>query len=66
MYNNNNNGKSVNFVPKAHYVKPHNVTSYARKDGTFVHGYYRDGDGDTSINRRTDYLMKHNLQSFIM
>ena len=34
-----------------HFVKPHQVDSYIRKDGTFVEGYYRDGDGDTRVNR---------------
>ncbi|RLJ90629.1 hypothetical protein [Planococcus citreus] len=32
-------------------VKPHYVAPYIREDGTLVEGYYRDGDGDTSIDR---------------
>jgi hypothetical protein len=34
-----------------HFVNPHYVEGYVRKDGTIVEGYFRDGDGDTSINR---------------
>lgn len=34
-----------------HFVKPHEVSGYVKKDGTVVSGYYRDGDGNTSINR---------------
>lgn len=33
-----------------HFVQPHEVDAYYRNDGTYVDGYYRDGDGDTSIN----------------
>ena len=42
-----------------HYVTPHSVRAYERKDGTFVAGYWRDGDGDTTINRTIGYL-RHN------
>ncbi|MBB6177317.1 hypothetical protein HNQ82_002150 [Anoxybacillus tengchongensis] len=41
-------------VDNLHFVKPHYVDSYVRKDGTVVQGYWRDGDGDTSINRMTE------------
>jgi hypothetical protein len=34
-----------------HFVHPHHVSGYVRKDGTAVEDYYRDGDGDTSIDR---------------
>lgn len=34
-----------------HFVKPHFVEGYFRQDGTYVEGYYRDGDGNTNINR---------------
>ena len=40
---------------KIHYVNPHKVSSYVRSDGVFVSGYWRDGDGDTSINRSIGY-----------
>jgi hypothetical protein len=33
------------------FVDPHFVNGYEREDGTYVDGYWRDGDGDTSINR---------------
>ena len=33
-----------------HYVRPHWVQAHFRADGTFVEGYWRDGDGDTSID----------------
>lgn len=33
-----------------HFVEPHYVDSYMRNDGTFVEGYWRDGDGNTGIN----------------
>ena len=54
-------GKGKNFVTitPAHYVHPHQVSSYRRSDGTFVSGYYRDGDGDTSINRSFGYLARN-------
>ncbi len=48
---------SLQFEPIAiqlgdqHFVNPHDVKGYYRHDGTYVEGYYRDGDGDTDINR---------------
>lgn len=33
-----------------HSVDPHYVNDYVRADGTYVDGYWRDGDGDTSVN----------------
>lgn len=39
---------------ETHFVQPHEVKSYYRNDGTYVEGYYRDGDGNTSINRSVD------------
>lgn len=33
-----------------HEVKPHWVNGYERVDGTYVEGYWRDGDGNTSVN----------------
>lgn len=46
------NGRNFDVLTPAHYVHPHNVSSYTRSDGTFVSGYWRDGDGDTSVDRR--------------
>lgn len=37
--------------PGQHFVQPHQVSGYVRHDGTPVEGYYRDGDGDTSVDR---------------
>lgn len=34
-----------------HFVKPHYVDGYFRSDGTYVEGYYRDGDGNPAIDR---------------
>lgn len=34
-----------------HFVNPHEVNGYTRVDGTQVDGYYRDGDGNTNIDR---------------
>jgi len=33
-----------------HFVNPHYVEAYARQDGTWVDGYWRDGDGDTHVD----------------
>lgn len=33
-----------------HFVQPHHVDGYVRHDGTEVHGYWRDGDGNTAID----------------
>jgi len=37
--------------PNQHFVNPHPVSGYVRGDGTQVDGYWRDGDGNTSIDR---------------
>lgn len=48
---------SIQFQPctidmnNTHFVNPHDVSGYTRADGTQVDGYYRDGDGNTNINR---------------
>lgn len=39
-----------------HYVHPHDVSSYTKKDGTFVKGFWRDGDGNTDVNRDIGYF----------
>jgi hypothetical protein len=33
-----------------HSVDPHYVNDYVKTDGTQVDGYWRDGDGNTSVN----------------
>jgi hypothetical protein len=40
--------------PNHHGVAPHWVDGYYRADGTFVEGYWRDGDGDTSVDRTVE------------
>ncbi|MBT2756721.1 hypothetical protein J7E71_12220 [Mesobacillus foraminis] len=40
--------------PNGHFVKAHWVDGYTRADGTYVEGYWRDGDGDTSVNRSVE------------
>lgn len=37
-----------------HFVEPHYVDSYVRSDGTFVEGFWRDGDGNTNIDLTVD------------
>ncbi|MCL7748751.1 hypothetical protein [Halalkalibacter alkaliphilus] len=37
--------------PDLQFVEPHYVMSYTRNDGTHVEGYWRDGDGNTSVDR---------------
>lgn len=50
------NGRQFDKCGSLHYVRPHQVSSYVRKDGTFVKGYYRDGDGNTRIDRLFGYF----------
>ncbi|MDC4815624.1 hypothetical protein NQ815_18065, partial [Acinetobacter baumannii] len=38
-----------------HSVDPHSVSDYVRADGTHVDGYWRDGDGNTSVNLDKDH-----------
>lgn len=47
---------SGSMLKPTHYVNPHWVNSYVKRDGTFVRGFWRDGDGDTSINRTIGYF----------
>lgn len=32
--------------PESHSVHPNHVNGYTKTDGTYVHSYYRDGDGN--------------------
>ena len=52
-------GKRFTTLTPAHYVHPHHVSAYMRKDGTAVSGYWRDGDGNTGINRNTGYFARN-------
>lgn len=50
---------------KTEFVDPHYVRGYYRADGTYVEGYWRDGDGDTSIDLTKEegggYIRRRNL-----
>ena len=52
-------GRKFTTLTPAHYVSPHAVSSYVKKDGTLVRGYWRDGDGDTDVNRYTGYYARN-------
>ena len=52
-------GRQFITLTPAHYVHPHNVSAYMRKDGTAVAGYWRDGDGNTTVNRATGYFARN-------
>lgn len=52
-------GRKFTEITPAHYVHPHEVSSYRRKDGTFVRGYWRDGDGDNSVDRASGYFVRN-------
>lgn len=52
-------GKQFTTLTPAHYVHPHHVSAYTRSDGTSVAGYWRDGDGDTGINRSFGYYARN-------
>lgn len=44
----------LNVFGNAHVVDPHYVDGYFRKDGTYVEGYYRDGDGNHNTHLTTE------------
>ena len=52
-------GKQFATLTPAHYVRPHKVRSYTRKDGTNVKGFWRDGDGNTEINSGVGYFSRN-------
>jgi hypothetical protein len=46
---------SINTInPEQHFVNPHQVSGYERSDGTYVESYWRDGDGDTSVDLQVE------------
>jgi len=49
-------GKGSNFstLTPMHYVTPHYVRTHIQ-DGKVISAYWRDGDGNTSINRSFGY-----------
>jgi hypothetical protein len=46
--------------PNTHDVTPHYVEGYYNKYGTYVEGYFRDGDGDTSVDNPNGGYEQHN------
>ena len=51
-------GKKLLTLTPVHHVNPHHVQSHFR-DGKFISGYWRDGDGNTAINRDTGYFARN-------
>ena len=49
------NRKSNESSLKYHNVKPHYVGAYIKKDGTFVRGHLRDGDGNSATYNPDGY-----------
>lgn len=47
---------SVDVDGELHHVDAHYVTGYVNDNGTVVEGYWRDGDGDTSVNQNDGYI----------
>lgn len=47
---------SVDVDGELHHVDAHYVTGYVSDNGTVVEGYWRDGDGDTSVNQNDGYI----------
>ena len=45
-------GKNFEEITPIHYVRPHEVRQYSRRDGTLV-------SGDTTINRQTGYYSRN-------
>lgn len=60
-YNSFSNKARNYFTPTksspVHYVHPHWVSSYTKSDGTFIQGFWRDGD--TSVNRLFGYFARN-------
>lgn len=52
-------GKQFATLTPAHYVRPHSVRGYTRKDGTSVAGFWRDGDGNTDVNSGVGYFSRN-------
>ncbi|MBS2967853.1 hypothetical protein J9317_03570 [Metabacillus sp. KIGAM252] len=43
----------------SHHVDAHWINGYERADGTYVEGYWRDGDGDTSVNQNSGWTQSN-------
>lgn len=46
--------------PNMHDVEAHYVEGYERADGTYVEGYFRDGDGNTQVDNPDGGYTQHN------
>ena len=47
-------GKSLGIAYAVHHVNPHHVQGHFR-DGKYISGYWRDGDGNTKVNTYRGY-----------
>ena len=54
---------SSSMMRPTHYVSPHWVNSYVRRDGTVVRGHWRDGDGNPFVDRSFGYFARNPLRS---
>lgn len=51
-------GKSFQTAYPVHHVRPHYVQAHFR-DGKYISEYWRDGDGNTSVNTYRGYYAKN-------
>lgn len=54
-------GKELGTITLTHHyqhINPHHVRGHFR-EGKYIPGYWRDGDGDTSVNRGTGYWRRN-------
>ncbi|MBE6814408.1 MAG: hypothetical protein E7522_03045 [Ruminococcaceae bacterium] len=51
-------GRPLTTITPMHYVNPHYVRGHFR-EGKYIQGYWRDGDGNTSIDRNTGYYRRN-------
>ncbi len=51
-------GRKLGIAYPIHHVKPHHVQGHFR-DGKYISGYWRDGDGNTKVNTYRGYYAKN-------
>lgn len=51
-------GRSLAAITPVHHVAPHYVQGHFR-DGKYISGYWRDGDGNTKVNTYRGYYAKN-------
>lgn len=51
-------GKVMATLVPVHHVNPHYVQSHFR-EGKYISGYWRDGDGNTKVNTYRGYYAKN-------